>query len=54
MKLTGGQLIGNTHTQSGSHTFTGFNPATGEPLPTIFYNATAAEIDQAVALAEEE
>lgn len=53
MELTGGQLIGNTLSKSGSQTFTGFNPSSGEPLPTIFFEATTAEIDQAVALAEE-
>ncbi len=52
MELTGGQLIGNTLAKAGSRTFTGFNPATGEPLPTIFYEATGAEIDQAVDLAD--
>ena len=53
MELTGQQLIGNTFSKAGSRSFTGFNPATGEPLPTVFYDATGAEIDQAVALAEQ-
>jgi NADP-dependent aldehyde dehydrogenase len=51
MQLTGKQLIGSTLSQLGNSTFTTFNPATSEPLPTLFYEATAAEIDQAVELA---
>lgn len=53
MELTGQQLIGNTYSQLGTQSFTGFNPATGEPLSTVFYEATAAEIDEAVALADQ-
>ncbi len=52
MELTGGQLIGNSLAKDGSRTFTGFNPATGEALSTIFHEATGAEIDRAVDLAE--
>lgn len=53
MELTGQQLIGNTFSQAGSQTFTGFNPATGEPLSPLFYEATAAEINEAVELANQ-
>ncbi|MCC6283059.1 MAG: aldehyde dehydrogenase (NADP(+)) [Saprospiraceae bacterium] len=53
MELTGGQLIGNTLAKAGSRTFTGFNPATGEALSTIFHEATGAEIDRAVELADQ-
>jgi len=53
MELTGQQLIGNTFSKAGSRPFTGFNPAAGEPLSTVFYDATGAEINQAVALAEQ-
>lgn len=53
MELTGQQLIGNTFSQKGNQSFTGFNPATGEPLSPTFYEATAEEIDQAVALADQ-
>ncbi|MDX1942758.1 MAG: aldehyde dehydrogenase (NADP(+)) [Saprospiraceae bacterium] len=53
MELTGQQLIGNTFSKAGSQSFTGFNPATGEPLLPTFYEATAEEIDQAVALADQ-
>lgn len=53
MELTGQQLIGNIFSKEGSSSFTGFNPTTGEALPNIFYEATLAEIDQAVALADQ-
>ena len=53
MELTGSQLIGDTFSNTGTQSFTGFNPATGQPLPTIFYEATGEEIDRAVALADQ-
>lgn len=53
MELTGQQLIGNTFSKKGNQSFTGFNPATGEPLSPTFYEATAEETDQAVALADQ-
>ncbi len=53
MKITGKQLIGNTLSQAGNQSFTGFNPATGEPLLPVFYEADPAEIDQAAVLAEQ-
>ncbi|MBK7476428.1 MAG: aldehyde dehydrogenase (NADP(+)) [Haliscomenobacter sp.] len=53
MEITGKQLIGNTLSQAGNQSFTGFNPATGAPLLPVFYEADASEIDQAAALAEQ-
>ncbi len=52
MQLTGGQFIGNAPSKAGGQTFTAFNPATGEALAPAFTEATPAEIDHAVALAE--
>lgn len=53
MELTGKQLIGDTFSNAGKQTFTGFNPVTGEPLSTVFYEATATEIDRAVVLSDQ-
>lgn len=53
MELTGQQLIGNTFSKKGNESFTGFNPATEEQLSPLFYEATTAEIDQAVELANQ-
>ncbi len=52
MEITGQQLIGNTFSSTGSQSFKSFNPTTGESLATEFYEATNAEINQAVELAE--
>ncbi len=53
MTITGQQLIGNTVSQAGTHSFTGYNRLTNEPLEPAFYEATGAEIDRAVALADQ-
>lgn len=52
METTGGQLIGNSISKKGQTHFTAFNPATGTPLAAVFHEATEAEINEAVALAD--
>src|SRR5690606_10763340 len=52
MELTGQQFIGNRQSNEGTVTFQAVNPDTGETLPTIFYEATTEEIDEAVQKAE--
>ena len=53
MKLTGQHFIAGQRKANGDSTFTGVNPATGQKLPTVFHDATIAEIDQAATAAEE-
>ncbi len=48
MELTGHHFLGSSRSAEGQPTFQGFNPATGEALPTHFYEATPAEVGQAV------
>jgi len=48
MELTGHHFLGSSRSAEGQQTFQGFNPATGEALPTHFYEATPAEVGQAV------
>ncbi len=48
MTLTGQQIIGNIASNQSKQTFTATNPATNQPLETIFYEATPAEVDLAV------
>ena len=52
MTLTGQHFIAGERAASGTSTFTGINPTTGEELPTTFHDATAAEIDSAVTAAQ--
>ncbi|MEQ8581528.1 MAG: aldehyde dehydrogenase (NADP(+)) [Marinoscillum sp.] len=52
MILTGQNFIGSERTGVGSETFQAMNPATGDLLPTSFYEATEAEVDRAVLRAE--
>lgn len=52
MEITGGQLIGNSISKNGETSFTGFNPVTNTPLAAVFHEATEAEINEAVALAD--
>lgn len=52
MNLTGHQLLGASTSAEGSTTFTAKNPAGGVELPTAFHEATAAEIDKALQLAQ--
>ena len=52
MELHGKNLIGGKAVAStGTKTFTGVNPASGEKLPALFHEATAAEADEALSLA---
>jgi alpha-ketoglutaric semialdehyde dehydrogenase len=50
--LQGAHLIAGTRSSEGLATFHATNPATGERLPTAFHEATGAEIDRAMRLAE--
>lgn len=52
MKLTGTQFIGSRESALSDDTFTGIDPANGEPLETDFHEATQQEIDDAVTLAD--
>lgn len=47
----GQQIIGFSTSAESSESFHAKNPATGEDLPTAFYEATPAEIDRAINLA---
>jgi 2,5-dioxopentanoate dehydrogenase len=49
--MHGKNIIGNTLSSAGDNTFSATNPATSEKLDTVFYEATAAEINQAAELA---
>jgi alpha-ketoglutaric semialdehyde dehydrogenase len=50
--LTGKNYIGLNLSGTGNTTFQSINPATGESLPTVFFEATQDEVDQACVLAE--
>jgi 2,5-dioxopentanoate dehydrogenase len=52
MQLHGKNILGNSLSSVGNNTFQAVNPATSEKLPTTFSEATDAEINQAVELAE--
>lgn len=51
-ELTGQQLLGRTPSSGGPHRFHAVNPATGELLGPEYADATDAEIDAAVSLAD--
>lgn len=51
MQLHGKQILGGQATASGTKTFTATNPATNAPLEPAFFEATLAEVDQALELA---
>lgn len=51
MTLTGHQLLGPRESAASPDTFTARNPTAGEDLAPAFHEATAVEIDEAVALA---
>ena len=52
LNITGNHLIGNQKSATNTATFTAINPKEGTPLPTLFYEATEREVNQAVQLAE--
>ncbi|MDF1658961.1 MAG: aldehyde dehydrogenase (NADP(+)) [Verrucomicrobiales bacterium] len=52
MTLTGQQLIGNSESADSADTFQGMNPTTGKPLKTRYHEATTAEVDRAVSMAD--
>lgn len=52
MTQTGKQMIGFTFSADGSETFNAVNPAFGETLEPLYYEATADEVDQAFQAAE--
>lgn len=51
MNQTGLQIIGNSFSGEGHHTFQAFDPQKQQSLPPVFREATPGEIDQAVKLA---
>lgn len=51
LELHGNHLIGGLPSAESPNTFQSVNPATGEALPTVFHEATEAEIDRAMTLA---
>ncbi|MCL6275111.1 aldehyde dehydrogenase (NADP(+)) [Muricauda sp. 2012CJ35-5] len=52
MQLSGKNILGNIESAEGKTTFYANNPATGEALEVAFIEATQAEVDKAVVLAE--
>lgn len=52
MTLSGKNFIGNKLSGKGERTFQAYDPANGQALAPLFYEATTAEIDQAVQKAE--
>ncbi len=52
MQLHGQQILGHTTHAEGDNVFPAINPTTSEALDTSFHEATAAEVDQAVRLAD--
>lgn len=50
--LTGKNYIGLNLSGTGTTTFQSINPSSGEPLATVFFEATDEEVDQACFLAE--
>jgi NADP-dependent aldehyde dehydrogenase len=52
MPLHGQNIIGHSLSAEGAATFQAINPATGGKLDTPFHNATQAEVDRALALAD--
>lgn len=53
MELHGKNIIAGNATAAGAKTFQGLNPASGENLEPLFYEATEVEIDDALKSAEE-
>jgi NADP-dependent aldehyde dehydrogenase len=53
MELHGANILGGESSRSGSTTFRGVNPATGAALDPAYYEATEAEIDRALTLADQ-
>lgn len=53
MQLTGKQLLGGKVSWEGLEQFQAFTPHNNQPMETVFYEATGAEIDQAVKLADD-
>jgi alpha-ketoglutaric semialdehyde dehydrogenase len=53
MELHGANILGGETSRAGSTTFHGVNPATGAALGPEYHEATAAEIDRALTLAEQ-
>ena len=51
MQTSGQQFIGYQRSTDSSVTFQALNPATGQPLPGLFYAASVGEADQAMQLA---
>jgi NADP-dependent aldehyde dehydrogenase len=51
MTITGQQIIGNNFSNQSKQTFTAINPATNQALDIAFYEATQAEVAEAVELA---
>ncbi|MBX2876360.1 MAG: aldehyde dehydrogenase (NADP(+)) [Saprospiraceae bacterium] len=53
MAITGAQFIGTKRSTEGTTSFQGINPVTDETLAVDFKDATAAELEEAVQLAEQ-
>lgn len=53
MELHGGNILGAAVAKSGATTFQATNPATREALAPVFHEATEAEVNQALQLAEQ-
>ena len=53
MDLAGNNFIGSERSSTGNVTFKAVNPATGNELEPVFYEATTGEVNRAVCKAEE-
>ncbi|HEX9957039.1 MAG TPA: aldehyde dehydrogenase family protein, partial [Fibrella sp.] len=53
MQVTGKQWIGGESSWAGLEQFQAYTPHNNQPMDTVFYEATGAEIDQAVKLADQ-
>lgn len=53
MQLTGEQIIASHFSKTDKESFQAFNPVNGQSLEPVYYEASSAEIDQAIKKAEE-
>src|SRR3954454_1040147 len=52
MQLHGKHFIGSQTSAEGGETFRGFDPSVGQDLDPVYHEASAAEVDRAMRLAE--
>lgn len=54
MKISGGSMVASVMQTGGQRNFCAVNPATGEQLSPVFFEATAAQVNMAVEAAEQD